>query len=104
MWKEDGEEGGGAGMAGMGTRKLTCQRLIGELIFVQSGAWSKLETLESSARDFELEADDDFVDPKRLAAVIDRLQASFAGFWAAAQKRGNHLLTGQSRQWGERAA
>jgi len=94
----------GRGMAGMSTRKLTCQRLIGEPIFVQSGAWSKLETLESSARDFELEADDDFVDPKRLAAVIDRLQASLAGFWAAAQKRGNHLLTGQSRWWGERAA
>ena len=39
----------------------------------------ELERLESAAQDFELEADDDFVDPKLLAAVIDRLQTNMGG-------------------------
>jgi hypothetical protein len=35
-----------------------------------------LEKLESAARDFDLEADLDSLDPRRLTAVIDRLQGT----------------------------
>src|SRR5947207_8604730 len=54
------------------------------------------ERLESAAQDFELEADDDFVDPKRLAAVIDRLQGKLCRVLDQAKKRGDHLLAGQT--------
>ncbi len=54
-----------------------------------------LEKLESAARDFELEADD-YVDPKRLAAVIDRLQGKLCQILHHARQRGDHLLVGQS--------
>jgi hypothetical protein len=56
----------------------------------------ELEQLESAARDFELEADLDFVDPKRLSAVIDRLQGNLCKVVARARQRGDHLLAGQS--------
>src|SRR5438552_4502535 len=56
----------------------------------------ELERLESAAQDFELEADDDFVDPKRLAAVIDRLQGKLCRVLDQAKKRGDHLLAGQT--------
>src|SRR5437660_987224 len=56
----------------------------------------ELERLESAARDFEVEADDDFVDPKRLAAVIDRLQGNLCRVLDRAKKRGDHLLAGQT--------
>src|SRR5207247_9162466 len=54
------------------------------------------ERLESAAQDFELEADDEFVDPKRLAAVIDRLQGKLCQVLDRAKKRGDHLLAGQT--------
>ena len=54
----------------------------------------ELERLASAARDFELEADDDFVDPKLLAAVIDGLQGKLCRVLDRAKKRGDHLLAG----------
>ena len=51
-----------------------------------------LEKLESAVRAFELEADDDFVDPKRLAVVIDRLQAKLCKVIDRARRRGDHQL------------
>ncbi|TMC51403.1 MAG: hypothetical protein E6J20_16010, partial [Chloroflexi bacterium] len=56
----------------------------------------ELETLESAARDFELSADFDFVDPKRLSAVIDRLQGVLCRVVDGARSRGDHLVAGQS--------
>src|SRR4029077_3592556 len=56
----------------------------------------ELENLESAAADFERDADLDFVDPKRLAAVIDRLQGTLCSVVNRAKKRGDHLLAGQS--------
>src|SRR5213595_3113306 len=51
----------------------------------------ELERLKSAARDFESEADFDFVDPKQLAAVIDRLQGALCKVVDWARKRGDHL-------------
>src|SRR5947207_6367519 len=56
----------------------------------------ELESLEGAIADFDRDADDDFVDPGRLSAVIDRLQGKLCRVLAAAKKRGDHLLTGQS--------
>src|SRR5438128_8955292 len=55
-----------------------------------------LELLEAAARDFDREEDDDFVDPKRLAAVGDRLQGKLCRVVHRAAKRGEHVLFGQS--------
>src|SRR5256886_3808041 len=57
---------------------------------------AELENLESAIADFDREADDDFVDPRRLSAAIDRLQGKLCRVVAAARKRGDHLLAGQS--------
>ncbi len=54
-----------------------------------------LEKLESAARDFELEGDD-YIDPKRLSTVIDRLQGKLCKVLQRARVRGDHLLAGQS--------
>src|SRR5256885_968171 len=56
----------------------------------------ELGALEDAAGNFAREADDDFVDPKRLSAVIDSLQGKLCRVVAAAKKRGDHLLAGQS--------
>src|SRR5438034_6178204 len=56
----------------------------------------ELENLESAVADFDRDADLDFVDPKRLSAVIDRLQGTLCSVVSRAKKRGDHLLTGQS--------
>src|SRR4051794_27226396 len=57
---------------------------------------AELQVLEDAARNFEREVDDDFVDPRRLSAVIDRLQGKLCRVVDAAKKRGDHLLAGQS--------
>src|SRR5438552_15202173 len=57
---------------------------------------AELRTLESAIADFDREADDDFVDPRRLSAAIDRLQGKLCRVLAAARKRGDHLVAGQS--------
>src|SRR5256884_3638268 len=61
-----------------------------------SGMSAELRTLESAIADFERQADDDFVDPRRLSAAIDRLQGKLCRVVSAARKRGDHLLAGQS--------
>src|SRR2546428_13325283 len=68
----------------------------------ESSAWSgvnmsiELQALENAIADFDREADDDFVDPRRLSAAIDRLQGKLCRVVAAARTRGDHLLAGQS--------
>src|SRR2546428_11905104 len=57
---------------------------------------AELLNLESAITDFDRQADDDFVDPRRLSAAIDRLQGKLCRVVAAAKKRNQHLLTGQS--------
>src|SRR6266480_5346182 len=57
---------------------------------------AELESLESAIADFDRQADDDFVDPRRLSAAIDRLQGKLCRVVSAARKRGDHLLAGQS--------
>src|SRR2546430_8017444 len=57
---------------------------------------AELRTLESAIADFDRQADDDFVDPRRLSAAIDRLQGKLCRVVSAARKRGDHLLAGQS--------
>src|SRR5207302_5073550 len=56
----------------------------------------ELDTLEVAAHDFESDADFDFVDPRRLTAVIDRLQGALCKVVTRARQRGDHLLAGQS--------
>ena len=46
--------------------------------------------------DFEAEADFDFVDPKQLAAVIDRLQGALCKVLDRGRERGDHRLAGLS--------
>src|SRR5881296_42908 len=58
--------------------------------------FDELVKLESAIADFDREADDDFVDPRRLSAAIDRLQGKLCRVVAAARTRGDHLLAGQS--------
>jgi hypothetical protein len=55
-----------------------------------------LERLESAARDFKRDADHDFIDPKRLAAVIDGLQGELCTVLHRAKQRGDHHLAGQT--------
>src|SRR5438067_127517 len=57
---------------------------------------AELRTLESAIADFDRQADDDFVDPRRLSAAIDRLQGKLCRVVSAARKRGDHLVAGQS--------
>src|SRR3989442_8068066 len=51
-----------------------------------------LEMLEAAAQDFRREADFDFVDPKRLAAVIDGLQGDLCKVLDRGRKRGDYQL------------
>src|SRR5438046_3023645 len=55
-----------------------------------------LERLKSAVSDFEAEADFDFVDPKQLAAVIDRLQGALCKVLDRGRERGDHRLAGLS--------
>src|SRR3989441_4543922 len=56
----------------------------------------ELNSLEAAIADFDREADDDFVDPRRLSAAIARLQGKLCRVLGAARQRGDHLLAGQS--------
>src|SRR6266568_2100321 len=62
------------------------------VVWYTSGMVDELGTLESAARDFDLEANPDFVDPSRLAAVIDRLQGKLCRVLDRARKRGDHQV------------
>src|SRR6185437_16226767 len=57
---------------------------------------AELLNLESAIADFERDADNDFVDPRRLAVAIDRLQGKLCRVVAAATRRGDHVHTGKS--------
>src|SRR4029077_1731419 len=56
----------------------------------------EVEKLEAAVRDFEREADLDYLDLGRLAAVIDRLKGTLCRGAHASRKRGDHLLKGCS--------
>src|SRR5205809_2237287 len=56
----------------------------------------ELESLEAAIADFDREVDDDFVDPRRLSAAIDRLQGKLCRVLGAARKPCDQLLSGQS--------
>ena len=56
----------------------------------------ELQQLEEAVAVFDREADDEFVDARRLSAVIHRLQAKQCRVVAAASRRGEHQLTGES--------
>ena len=56
----------------------------------------ELERLESAIGDFDLQADDDQVDPKRLSAAIDRLQGKLCRVLNRGRERGQHQLAGLS--------
>jgi len=55
-----------------------------------------MDRLESAARDFEREADDDLVDAGRLAGVIDRLQAKLCRVVDRGRRRGDYQVAGLS--------
>jgi Domain of unknown function (DUF222) len=57
---------------------------------------SDMERLEAAIADFDLLSSDDFVDPRRLSAAIDRLQGKLCRVVHSAQKRGDHLVSGHS--------
>ena len=56
----------------------------------------EMQALEDAVATFDREAEDDFVDLSRLSAVIDRLQGKQCRVAAAATKRREHQLTGDS--------
>src|SRR3954468_13986819 len=56
----------------------------------------EMQALEDAVALFDAEADDEFVDAGRLARVIDRLQGKLCRVVAAAARRREHLLTGDS--------
>src|SRR6478672_4052622 len=56
----------------------------------------ELQALEDAVATFDREAEDEFVDLSRLSAVIDRLQAKLCRVAAAATRRHEHQLTGDS--------
>src|SRR5690348_15859868 len=54
------------------------------------------EGLKKAAADIEVSADFDFVDPKRLSSVIDRLQGDLCRVLDRGQKHGDYQLAGLS--------
>jgi hypothetical protein len=52
----------------------------------------ELQRLESAVHEFERRADDDEVDPKRLSALIDRLQARLCRVLEQGRQRGDYQL------------
>src|SRR5438105_6070682 len=58
--------------------------------------FDELERLETEVREFQANADLDFVDPKRLSTVVNSLQGTLSQVVHRAKVRGDHLLAGQS--------
>src|SRR5438552_14061123 len=71
---------------------LTLTNIFSDNISVVDG----LERLNSAVSDFEAEADFDFVDPKQLATVIDRLQGALCKVLNRGREHGQHQLAGLS--------
>ena len=55
-----------------------------------------LQPVEDAIRQFQLTADLDFVDLRRLSGVIDQLEGIRCAALERGKKRGEHLLAGQS--------
>lgn len=55
-----------------------------------------MQDLEAAAAAFDRDADEDLVDPQRLAGVIDRLQGKLSRVLHRARRRGDHLLSGKT--------
>ena len=77
-------------------RLVAVNASIDEHFFVRISVVDGLERLNSAVSDFEAEADFDFVDPKQLAAVIDRLQGALCKVLDRGRERGDHRLAGLS--------
>src|SRR5256884_1508162 len=58
--------------------------------------FDELESLETEIREFQANADLEFVDAKRLSTAVNSLQGTLSRVVDRARKRGDHLLTGQS--------
>src|SRR2546422_8565273 len=56
----------------------------------------ELQRLEAEVREFQQNADLDFVDARRLSTVVNSLQGTLSRVVDRARKRGDHLLVGQS--------
>src|SRR2546426_5082481 len=56
----------------------------------------ELERLEAEVREFQANADLDFVDARRLSTVVNSLQGTLSQVVHRAKVRGDHLLAGQS--------
>src|SRR2546427_7287085 len=56
----------------------------------------ELDKLKAAVRDFQSNADLDFVDPKELSGLVDSLQGPLCTVLTQAKKRGANLLTGQT--------
>src|SRR3989454_5368950 len=56
----------------------------------------ELDKLKAAVRDFQSNADLDFVDPKELSGLVDSLQGTLCAALNQARKRGANLLTGQT--------
>src|SRR5438132_887249 len=54
------------------------------------------EKLRAAVRDFQANADLDFVDPKELSSLVDSLQGTLCTALYQARKRGEHLLARQT--------
>src|SRR2546429_9983362 len=58
--------------------------------------FDELERLETEVREFQANADLDFVDPRRLSTLVSSLQGTLSQVVHRAKVRGEHLLAGQS--------
>src|SRR5437870_10555041 len=58
--------------------------------------FDELERLEAEVREFQANADLDFVDARRLSTVVNSLQGTLSQVVHRAKVRGDHLLAGQS--------
>src|SRR5207245_181834 len=56
----------------------------------------ELEKLKAAVRDFQRNADLDFVDSTELSGLVDSLQGTLCAVLNQARKRGANLLTGQT--------
>src|SRR5439155_25989126 len=54
------------------------------------------EKVKAAVRDFQANADLDFVDPKELSSLVDSLQGTVCAALNLARKRGANLLIGQT--------
>ena len=70
--------------------------MVTNKILYYFGMSVELQALEDAVRDFKRDADLDFVDAKRLAAVIDGLQGTLSTVLFQGKRRGDHLLTGKT--------